>query len=70
MKSVKVIFIAMEVAMLAGVILFTFLTDWVAVEEKGAAWMFKLMIVLLSANAVVFQCEQQKIEWNEDYDNE
>lgn len=66
MKSVKVIFIAMEVAMLLGVVLFVFLTDWVEVEKQGAAWMFKLMIVLLSANAVVFQHEQQKIEWNED----
>lgn len=66
MKSVKVIFIAMEMAMIVGVVLFTFLTDWVEVEKQGAGWMFKLMIVLLAANAVVFQHEQQKIEWNED----
>lgn len=66
MKGVKVIFIAMEMAMIAGVVLFTFLTDWVSVEKQGAGWMFKLMIVLLSANAVVFQHEQQKIQWNED----
>ena len=66
MKSVKVIFIAMEVAMLLGVALFAFLTDWVEVEKQDVAWMFKLMIVLLSATALVFQYEQQKIEWNED----
>lgn len=66
MKSVKVIFIAMEVAMLLGVALFAFLTDWAEVEKQGTSLTFKIMIVLLSIGAVTFQREQQKIEWDEE----
>lgn len=66
MKSVKVIFIAMEVAMLLGVVLFVFLTDWTEVEKQGTSLTFKIMIVLLSIGAVVFQREQQEIEWDEE----
>ena len=65
MNGVKCIFIAMETVMLLGVILFTFLTDWVKETEAGAAWMFQLMIVNMAILAVIFQKEQQDIEWNE-----
>ena len=65
MNGVKCIFIAMETVMLLGVILFTFLTDWVKETETGAAWMFQLMIVNMAILAVIFQKEQQDIEWNE-----
>ena len=54
----------MEMAMLLGVALFAFLTDWVEVEKQGMLLTFKIMIVLLSIGAVTFQREQQKIEWN------
>lgn len=64
MNGVKCIFIAMETVMLLGVILFTFLTDWVKETEAGAAWMFQLMIVNMAILAVIFQKEQQAIEWN------
>lgn len=66
MKQVKIIFIAMEVAMIFGVIMFTFATDWQQATEQGAAWMYKLAIVLCSLNAVAFQREQQAIEWGND----
>ena len=66
MKSVKLIFIAMEIAMLLGVIMFVFLTDWVEVELEGSSWMFKLMIVLLSIGAVTFQREQQELEYDKE----
>jgi MFS-type transporter involved in bile tolerance (Atg22 family) len=65
MNGVKCIFIAMETVMLLGVILFTFLTDWVKETEAGAAWVFQLMIVNMAILAVIFQKEQQAIEWNE-----
>ena len=65
MKKVKIIFIALELAMIAGVIMCTFATDWQKAVEQGAAWMYKLLIVLCALNAVVFQREQQAIEWDE-----
>lgn len=66
MKTVKYTFAIMEIVMLLGVILFTFCTDWEAVEEMDAAWMFKTMIVLCALNAVVMQSEYQSIIENED----
>ena len=66
MKQVKIIFIAMEVAMIFGVIMFTFATDWQQATEQGAAWMYKLAIVLCAINAVAFQKEQQAINWDEE----
>jgi len=66
MKHAKIIFIAMEVAMILGVIMLTFATDWQEATEHGAAWMYKLLTVLCALNAVVFQREQQAIEWNND----
>ena len=69
MNGVKCIFIAMETVMLLGVILFTFLTDWAKETEAGAAWMFQLMIVNMAILAVIFQKEQQAIEWNEPDEN-
>ena len=50
--------------MITGVMMFAFLTDWVKETEAGTAWMFQTMIVLMTLCAVVFQKEQQNIEWN------
>ena len=64
MNGVKLIFIALELVMLTGVMMFTFLTDWAKETEAGTAWMFQTMIVLMTLCAVVFQKEQQTIEWD------
>ena len=66
MKTVKILFIAMEIAMIIGVIMFSFCTNWIMEIECGVDWMFRLMIVLLTLCAVVFQREQQAIEWDEE----
>ena len=50
--------------MITGVMMFAFLTDWVKETEAGTAWMFQIMIVLMTLCAVVFQKEQQNIKWN------
>ena len=60
------IFIAMEVAMILGVTMLTFLTDWKEVIDAESGWMFQLLIVLMSILAVIFQKEQQEIEWNDE----
>lgn len=52
--------------MIFGVIVCTFATDWKQAAEQGAAWMYELLIVLCALNAVVFQHEQQAIEWDEE----
>lgn len=59
-------FIAMEVAMILGVTMLTFLTDWKEVIDTESGWMFQLLIVLMSILAVVFQREQQEIEWDDE----
>lgn len=66
MKSIKLIFIAMETAMLFTVIMLTFFTDWNKAIETESAWMFQLLIVLCSILAVTFQREQQSIEWDDE----
>ena len=66
MKDVKIIFIVLELAMIMGVVMCTFATDWQQAVEQGAAWMYQLLIVLCALNAVVFQREQQAIEWDDD----
>ena len=65
MKSVKVIFIVLETAMLLGVVICTFLTDWVTAFECGYAYLYQILIVLMSLCAVMFQREQQAIEWDD-----
>lgn len=65
MRSVKIIFIALEVSMIIGVVMCTFATDWKKAVEEGAAWMYQLLIVLFALNAVVFQREQQNIDLDE-----
>ena len=64
MNGVKLIFITLELVMITGVMMFAFLTDWPKETEAGTAWMFQTMIVLMTLCAVVFQKEQQNIEWN------
>lgn len=56
---------AVEMAMMVGVILLSFLTDWSYLEETGDAWSLRLLIVLLSFCAVVLQREQQDIKLDE-----
>lgn len=63
MKSVKVIFIIMEAFCLLGVIALAFSNPEV---ENG---MKALLISLFALNAVVFQKEQQSIDWNEEDDS-
>lgn len=65
MKSVKIIFIALEVAMIIGVVMCTFVTDWQKAVEEGTEWMYQLLIVLCALNALVFQREQQNINLDE-----
>lgn len=66
MKKIKVIFIALEIAMIIGLVLFVFLVDWIEAEQTGAAILYKVMIMLLALNAVMFQHEQQTIKWDEE----
>ena len=65
MKSVKIIFIALEVAMLVGVIMLVFIPDWPKRFEEDTAWMYQTLIVLFAINAVVFQKEQGSINWED-----
>ena len=68
MKSVKIIFIAMEVAFLTGILLVLFATDWTEAIEQDKDWMFKVLVILMSYAAVVCQTEQLNIPWEkEDY---
>lgn len=66
MKGIKIIFIAMEVSMLLGVVMLSFMTDWKEHMETESSWMFHTLIVLMALLAVVFQKEQQSIEWDEE----
>lgn len=66
MKEIKIIFIAVEVAMIIGLVSFVFLPDWVEAEQTGAAILYKIMIVLLALNAICFQHEQEQIEWDDE----
>lgn len=65
MKSVKVILMAMEILMLLGVILLSLLTDWEKYAGTDAEMDMHALIVLMAVSAVVFQKEQQSIEWDE-----
>lgn len=66
MVAVKIIFIVLEAVMLLGVIVVTFLTDWVKAFEYGYAYLYQILIVLMSLCAVIFQKEQQEINWEEE----
>lgn len=66
MVTVKIIFIFLEAVMLLGVIMTTFLTDWLHAFECGYAYLYQILIVLMSLCAVIFQKEQQSIEWEHD----
>ena len=57
--KVRAIFIAMELAAIAGVIMCVCLTDWADAEQHGHAWQIKLLTVLCAIYAVVMQREQQ-----------
>lgn len=54
----------MEIAMLMGVFMIAFLTDWQAIADESV-WMHELLLVLCSVNAVIFQREQQNIDWED-----
>ena len=66
MKEIKLIFIALEIAMIIGLILVVFLVDWTAAEVTGVSILYKVMILLLALNAMLFQHEQDSIKWNEE----
>ena len=65
MKSVKVILMTMEILMLLGVVLLSLLTDWEKYAGTDAEVGMHALIVLMAVSAVVFQKEQQSIEWDE-----
>ena len=58
MKEIKIIFITLEIACLLNIAICLFLID--CTED---AILVKLIIMLLSIFAVVFQKEQGKIKW-------
>ena len=59
---VKLIFIAMEISALLGVVLFTWKGDFTSEN----AWMTKVFITLFALLAETMQKEQQNIDWFED----
>lgn len=63
MKEIKVIFIALEIASLLGVITLVFLTDLTNRVENLT--LVKVTIVMLAIYAVVCQREQGKIDREE-----
>lgn len=63
MKEVKIIFIAMEIAMIIGIIIGLFLTNWSKAVIEGTDLIYKWVIFLMSLAAVFFQKEQQAISW-------
>ena len=66
MKSVKIIFIAMEIACIISVVCLEFCTDWPFAEETGNAPALRVLIILLAINGIVCQREQQAIDLDEE----
>lgn len=64
MNNVKIIFIAVEVAAILGLV---FILCNLYISER-LEFVEAVLILLLALNAVVFQREQQSIEWDEDSD--
>lgn len=62
MNGIKLIFIAAELMMLSGIVMIAFFADWAG--ENGNSRMLQLLMVLMSIAAVLFQKEQQDIEWD------
>lgn len=60
MKEIKVILIALEIAMIVGMSMILFLTDWTTREDLI---LLKILIVILAMFAVLFQKEQGEIKW-------
>lgn len=69
MRNLKVIIIAIEVAMIIGVALIAF-SDWAKESQFQEVWMLKTLQVLFAIAAVVCQREQQNIDWDEDLEEE
>ena len=59
---IKLMFIAMEISALFGVILLTWKGDFTSED----AWVTKIFITLLALFAVTMQKEQQNIDWSEE----
>lgn len=64
MNNVKIIFIAVEIAAILGLM---FILCNLYISER-LEFVEAVLILLLALNAVVFQREQQSIEWDEDSD--
>lgn len=66
---IKITFIALEFVMIVGLLMVVFLTNWSRVIESGEMLTFQTTIIVLAVGSVVFQKEQQEIEWDlgEDY---
>ena len=69
MKSIKIIIIAIEIAMIIGVAMISF-CDWAEESQYKEVWMLKVLQVLFTLMAVVCQKEQQNIDWNEEIEEE
>lgn len=66
MKSVKFIFIAIEIACIISVVCLEFFTNWIFAEETGNAFVLRVLIILLAINGIVCQREQQAIDLDEE----
>lgn len=64
MNNVKIILIAVEIAAILGLM---FILCNLYISER-LEFVEAVLILLLALNAVVFQREQQSIEWDEDSD--
>lgn len=62
MKSIKLIFMAMEAGLIIGLAFFM----W-SLQEKGTIeFVEALLAFMMALGAVTFQKEQQSIEWNDE----
>ena len=62
MKSIKLIFMAMEAGLIIGLALFM----W-SLQEKGTIeFVEALLAFMMALGAVTFQREQQSIEWDDE----
>ena len=66
MREIRWCIMAVEAAMLLGVIIASFCTDWEYLQETGDAWTMHLLIVLMSICATVLQKEQQTLKDDEE----
>lgn len=64
MKSVKIIFIAGEIVMLAAFVFILFASDWRNMPSEQYD-LCRILVALCGLTAIAFQKEQQAIDWDE-----